>query len=124
MPYIKQNKRDVLDPVVDELISTLRGLQLDDPSDDAEGNLKTVMFGYACHNTTMGFMKWLGDYAGYAQQYFEADHPGVTAMFMMGFGGDQNPYPRSLLIFAHTHARNLATATEPAFKTNLKSFFH
>lgn len=25
--------------------------------------------GYTCHNTTMGFRKWLGDYAGYAQEY-------------------------------------------------------
>ncbi len=92
--------------------------------DDAEGNLKTVMFGYACHNTTMGFMKWLGDYAGYAQQYFEADHPGVTAMFMMGCGGDQNPYPRSMLIFAQKHGRNLATAAEAALETNQRSFLH
>ncbi len=92
--------------------------------DDAEGNLKTVMFGYACHNTTMGFMKWLGDYAGYAQQYFEADHPGVTALFMMGCGGDQNPYPRSMLIFAQKHGRNLATAVDAALETNQRSFLH
>jgi neutral ceramidase len=34
---------------------------------DAAGKLKTVVFGYACHNTTMGFRRWLGDYAGFAQ---------------------------------------------------------
>jgi neutral ceramidase len=62
---------------------------------NAAGDLRAVVFGYACHNTTMGFRKWLGDYAGYAQEYFEKDHPSVTALFMMGCGGDQNPYPRS-----------------------------
>ncbi len=92
--------------------------------DDAEGKLKAVIFGYACHNTTMGFMKWLGDYAGYAQEYFEADHPGVTAMFMTGCGGDQNPYPRSMLYFAQKHGRNLATAVEAALETNQRAFLH
>jgi hypothetical protein len=85
---------------------------------DASGKLRSVMFGYACHNTTMGFRKWLGDYAGYAQQYFEADHPGVTAHFFMGCGGDQNPYPRSQLEYAQRHGRSLATAVEAALETN------
>jgi neutral ceramidase len=103
--------------VVDHTVPVLR-------VDDAEGKLKTVLFGYSCHNTTMGFMKWLGDYAGYAQEYFEADHPGVTAMFMNGCSGDQNPYPRSLLFFAQKHGRSLATAVEAALETNQKAFFH
>jgi hypothetical protein len=52
--------------------------------DDPDGKLRAVLFGYACHNTNMGFRKWLGDYAGYAQEYFEKDHPDVTALFLMG----------------------------------------
>ena len=103
--------------VVDHTVPVLR-------VDDAEGNLKTVLFGYSCHNTTMGFMKWLGDYAGYAQEYFEADHPGVTAMFMNNCSGDQNPYPRSMLYFAQRHGRTLATAVEAALETNQSAFFH
>ncbi len=91
---------------------------------DPEGELKAVLFGYACHNTTMGFMKWLGDYAGYAQEYFEADHEGVTAMFMNGCSGDQNPYPRSMLYFAQRHGRSLATAVEAALETNQRVNFH
>lgn len=90
----------------------------------AEGELKTVVFGYSCHNTTMGFMKWLGDYAGYAQEYFQADHPGVTAMFLNGCGADQNPYPRSELFYAQRHGRSLATAVEAALETNQRAFFH
>jgi hypothetical protein len=90
-------------------------LSVRDPADDT---LRAVVFGYACHNTTMGFLSWLGDYAGYAQEYFEADHPGVTALFMMGCGGDQNPYPRSELKYAQMHGRSLATAVEAALEVN------
>ena len=83
-----------------------------------DGTLRAVLFGYACHNTTMGFRKWLGDYAGYAQEYLENDHPDVTALFMMGCGGDQNPYPRSELKYARMHGRSLATAVEAALEVN------
>ncbi|CAN5757167.1 hypothetical protein BH23PLA1_BH23PLA1_36750 [soil metagenome] len=84
---------------------------------DEQGELRAVLFGYACHNTTMGFLRWLGDYAGYAQQDFEADHPGVTALFLNGCGGDQNPYPRRELPYAQYHGRSLATAVEAALET-------
>ena len=90
----------------------------------AEGELRAVVFGYACHNTTMSFRKWLGDYAGYAQEYFEQDHPGVTALFMMGCGGDQNPYPRGELKYAQMHGRTLATAIEAALEVNQKTPLH
>lgn len=82
----------------------------------ADGQLRAVLFGYACHNTTMGFLRWLGDYAGYAQEYLEQDHPGVTALFMTGCGADQNPYPRSRLEYAQRHGRSLATAVEAALE--------
>ncbi len=81
-----------------------------------KGELRAVLFGYACHNTTMGFLKWLGDYAGYAQEYFEQDHPGTTALFMLGCGADQNPYPRGQLHYAQKHGRALATAVEAALE--------
>ena len=90
----------------------------------ADNTLRAVVFGYACHNTTMGFLQWLGDYAGYAQEYFEADHPGVTALFMMGCGGDQNPYPRSELKYAQQHGRSLATAVEAALEVKQSTLRH
>jgi len=84
----------------------------------ADATLRALVFGYACHNTTMGFRKWLGDYAGYAQEYLEADHPGTTALFMMGCAGDQNPYPRRQLAYAQRHGRTLATAVEAAIEAD------
>jgi neutral ceramidase len=91
---------------------------------DPTGKLRSVMFGYACHNTTMGFRKWLGDYAGYAQEFFEKDHPGVTALFLMGCGGDQNPYPRSELRYAQQHGRSLATAVDAALEAKQTILLH
>lgn len=91
---------------------------------DASGKLRAVMFGYACHNTTMSFNKWYGDYAGCAQEYFEKDHPGVTAMFFMGCGGDQNPYPRRELKYAQQNGRALATAVEAALEMDQSTKRH
>ena len=81
---------------------------------DAAGKMRAVLFGYACHNTTLNFYQWCGDYAGYAQEYLEADNPETIALFMMGCGGDQNPYPRRDISHAKFHGRALATAVDAA----------
>ena len=44
--------------------------------EDEKGALKAVVFGYACHNTTMQFYEWCGDYAGFAQIDVQQKHPG------------------------------------------------
>jgi hypothetical protein len=83
--------------------------------DSRDGKLQAVLFGYACHNTTLSFYKFCGDYAGFAQQYLEQAHPGATALFVSGCGGDQNPYPRggqSGLDYCMQHGRALANAVE------------
>lgn len=80
-----------------------------------DGNLKAILFGYACHNTVTGFYTINGDYAGYAQAYLQEARPGVVALFMMGAGGDQNPYPRHVsLEQSAQHGRTLANAVEAA----------
>lgn len=76
--------------------------------------LRAVAFGYACHNTTTGVMQFNADYAGFAQTEIEKAHPGATALFVMGCGGDQNPYPRGQIEWAITHGKSLATAVEAA----------
>jgi hypothetical protein len=42
MPYIKQDKRDILDPVIDELMVALVNLEIDDPMNNMEGNINYV----------------------------------------------------------------------------------
>jgi neutral ceramidase len=78
----------------------------------SDGKLKAVLFGYACHNTVMSFYQWSGDYAGFAQSALQRSHPGATAMFFMGCGGDQNPLPRKDLILAERYGNMLAAAVE------------
>lgn len=82
--------------------------------DGADGRLRAVLFGYACHNTTLNFYQFCGDYAGYAQEYLQAEHPGAVALFLTGCAGDQNPYPRGTVPLAQTHGRTLATAVGAA----------
>lgn len=82
-----------------------------------DGKLRALLFGYACHNTTLGFQFFCGDYAGYAQQYLEEAYPEATALFFMGCGADQNPYPRGKVERAQQHGRALATAVEAALET-------
>jgi hypothetical protein len=83
-------------------------LRLESP----EGKLRAVVFGYACHNTTMQFYQWCGDYAGFAQVDLEEKHPGALALFWIGCGADANPLPRSKLELCQKYGRELADAVE------------
>ncbi len=78
------------------------------------GKLLAIAFGYACHNTSTALAQINADYAGYAQSEIEKAHPGTTALFVMGCGGDQNPYPRGQIEWAQTHGKSLANAVEAA----------
>jgi len=112
------NRRNNLEPDVPDLRkkNALRG-----PVDHSvpvlavhsvDGTLKAVVFGYACHNTTVSFYKWCGDYAGFAQIALEKKHPNAVAMFYMGCGADQNPLPRRTVELCSQYGRKLATAVD------------
>jgi hypothetical protein len=91
-----------------------------------DGTLKATLFGYACHNTSLGFYNYCGDYAGFAQEYLQEHRPGFTALFLMGCGADQNPYPRRSdvvpgvtdLELSMQHGRSLSNAVEMALVVN------
>jgi hypothetical protein len=95
------------DGVVDREVPVLR-------VEAADGKLRGVVFGYACHNTTLTgeFYQFSGDYAGFAQEAIERAHPGTTALFVTGCGADINPYPRSKLDLAQQHGDTLAKSVE------------
>lgn len=78
------------------------------------GALLAIVFGYACHNTTLGGDCYSvhGDYAGQAQQAVELAHPGANAMFLMLCGGDQNPHPRGTMELAAEHGKALAAEVD------------
>ncbi len=88
--------------------------------DGPDGKLRAVVFGYACHCTTMSFNKFCGDYAGFAQEYVQDAHPEATAFFVAGCGGDQNPYPRRELEYCKQHGRALANGVETALSSQAK----
>lgn len=86
----------------------------------AEGKDIAIVFGYACHCTTLGHQKFSGDYAGYAQQEIEHAHPDAVAMFANGCSGDQNPYPRRTMELAQQHGKSLATSVQAALETHMQ----
>lgn len=87
--------------------------------DAATGALRGLLVSYACHNTTLSFYQWHGDYAGSAQIELERRHPGATVLFAAGCGGDINPNPRGTVELAEQHGRELADAADRALKKNL-----
>ncbi len=112
------NRRNNLEPKVPDMIAAgdLKG-----PVDHSvpvlavytpDGKLKSVLFGYACHNTTLQLSEWSGDYAGFAQLALEKNHPGAQAMFFMGCGGDQNALPRHEIYLSQRYGHMLASAVE------------
>jgi hypothetical protein len=82
--------------------------------DGEDGRLRAVLFGCACHGTTLGAQDYLvsGDYAGHAQRLIQQQHPGATALFLLGCAGDANPYPRGSYALAEQHGRELATEVQ------------
>jgi len=88
----------------------------------SDGRLRAVLFGYACHNTTLdqGTYQINGDYAGFAQIELEQALPGTTALFLALCGGDQNPNPRPGLKFAAQHGKTLAEEVRHVLAGTLK----
>ena len=75
----------------------------------AQGRLLGVLFGYACHNTTLTQTNYslCGDYAGFAQSHVQTRYPEAQAMFMIGCAGDANPYPRGTMEDARENGKVL-----------------
>ncbi len=76
----------------------------------ATGDLQAIVFGYACHGTTLSFQQLCNDYAGFAQVDLEAAYPQSMTFFWAGCGGDQNPLPRGTIELAKQHGGELAAA--------------
>ncbi len=86
-----------------------------------DGKLDAILFGYACHPTTLSFTKWCGDYPGFAQLELEAAHPGATALFVNTCGGDQNPLPRRTVELCEKYGHELAVGVEEALRQPLQN---
>jgi hypothetical protein len=123
------NRRNNREADVPDLLA--KGIPLAGPVDHSvpvltvtrpDGELAAIVFGYACHPTTLSFLTYCGDYPGFAQLELEKNHPGTMAMFINTCGGDQNPLPRRKVELCEKYGQMLAVAVEDVLKneTSLK----
>jgi hypothetical protein len=77
---------------------------------DKDGKIKALLVNYACHCTTLPGNEIGGDWAGYAQEYLERDHPGAIALALIGCGADADPSPRMAVDHAMQHGQSIARA--------------
>jgi neutral ceramidase len=78
------------------------------------GAVRAVLFGYACHGTSIrsgdDWYVVCGEYMAYARQHIETHQPGAVALFLTGMGADSDPAPRGGLLNAKRHGLQLAGA--------------
>ena len=86
-----------------------------------EGQLRAIVFGYACHATTLQEMTWSGDWPGFAQLELERRHGGAMALFWAGCGADQNPLPRRTVELAQTYGRQMAESVDTVLGQPMQS---
>jgi hypothetical protein len=84
---------------------------------DGAEELRAIIFGYACHGTSIAgddFYAISGDYMAYAREALERAFAGAKALYLTGCGGDSNPSPRGSLALARQHGLELAGAVAGA----------
>jgi len=84
------------------------------------GELRGILFGYACHNTVLSDNRVNGDYAGYAQEALERQYPQAVALFVQGAGADANALPRNTVEAAERYGSTLADAVGLVLKGKMR----
>ena len=87
---------------------------------DGGGKPVAIVFGYACHATTLSFYQWSGDWPGFAQVEIEKAYPGAAALFVAGCGADQNPLPRRTVELARKYGIEAAGGVAAAIEDGLR----
>ena len=87
---------------------------------DLQGSIRAIVFGYACHATTLDGYAWCGDYPGFAQIALEEMYPDAVALFFAGAGADQNPLPRRTVPLAKQYGLTLAVAVDRVMNEQMK----
>ena len=91
---------------------------------DEAGGVRALVANYACHCTTLGgeINKVCGDWAGFAQEALEREHPGAIAFITIGCGADSNPFPRGGadggLALARQHGEEIAMEVKQLLTQN------
>ncbi len=84
------------------------------------GAIRAIVFGYACHNTTLDDLLVSGDWAGYAQSAVEAKFAGAVALFVQNCGADANPLPRHTEQLAMAHGGVIAAAVSEVVEGRMR----
>jgi hypothetical protein len=82
----------------------------------SQQQLKAVLFGYACHASTLDDLQISGDFPGFAQVALEQHFEGCMALYFSGCGADQNPLPRKAIPWAEQYGEELAVAVKRSLK--------
>ncbi|HRJ71700.1 MAG TPA: neutral/alkaline non-lysosomal ceramidase N-terminal domain-containing protein [Terrimicrobiaceae bacterium] len=87
----------------------------------SNGRLRGVLFGYACHTTSLCGLDANGDYAGYACRELLHVYPDIVPMFLAGCGADINPLPRYTPSLSEAYGMILAAAVREAVESPLRT---
>jgi hypothetical protein len=89
---------------------------------DKSGKLLALWASYACHCTTMADVPnhICGDWAGFAREYLQRDHPGAIAVISIGCGADADPQPRTGLEFAKQNGNAISSAVNALLEQPLQ----
>lgn len=121
------NRRNNKEAQVPEILA--RGEPLRGPVDHSvpvlavklpNGRLKAVVFGYACHTSSLGLLQWSGDYAGFAMLNLQRQYPQAQAMFFQACGADQNALPRRKIELTERYGRMLADGVKQALDGSMR----
>ncbi|WP_114576413.1 hypothetical protein [Saliphagus sp. LR7] len=93
---------------------SVEGGESENDDGNGDGDVRAILFGYACHPTSLFRREWSGDWAGYAMDELEEEYPESTAVFVQGAGGDQKAYPQRELELTKHYGESLATAVRGA----------
>src|SRR5205814_7275700 len=91
----------------------------------ATGQRKAIVFGYACHNTTIPpeDCRYCADWAGFAKERLQTSNPGCTALFITGCGADQNPEPRGSVELSQRYGREIASEIQKALDDDAREIY-
>jgi neutral ceramidase len=87
----------------------------------ADGKLRAVLVGYACHATVLNIYQVSGDWPGFAQEAIEKAHSGAIALYVQGAAADANPLPRRSVELARTYGVVLVAAVEDVLHAPMKT---